>query len=230
MYHKFRGPIRVEDVPVPVAPEGGVVVEVRATGVCRSDWHGWSGHDSDIEDHGLPFIPGHEVSGVIASVGTGVTTFAAGDRVAIPFILSCGSCRECQRSKPTVCEDQNQPVRSAARQHVALTRFPSILRSHIRWTTQGFTMNGSFAEFVALPRAERNLCHLPEEVSFTMAAALGCRATTAFRAVVQQGRLDRGDVLAVFGCGGVGLSGARRQTKTSQGIRCIILQLTRVCG
>ena len=111
VYHKFRGPIQVEDIPVPVAPDGGVVVEVRATGVCRSDWHGWSGHDSDIEDHGMPFVPGHEVSGVVASVGAGVTTFAVGDRVAIPFILSCGCCRECLRSKPTVCEDQQQPVR-----------------------------------------------------------------------------------------------------------------------
>jgi alcohol dehydrogenase len=72
-------------------------------------------------------------------------------------------------------------------------------------------MLGSFAEFVALPRAERNLCHLPEKVSFIMAAALGCRTTTAFRAVVQQGRLTEGDVLAVFGCGGVGLSGVPQQ-------------------
>jgi threonine dehydrogenase-like Zn-dependent dehydrogenase len=73
---------------------------------------------------------------------------------------------------------------------------------------QGFTMHGSFAEFVALPRAERNISHLPDEVSFSAAAALGCRTTTAFRAVVQQGRLVEGEVLAVFGCGGVGLSGA----------------------
>lgn len=73
---------------------------------------------------------------------------------------------------------------------------------------QGFTMFGSFAEFVALPRAERNLSFLPVNVSFSAAAALGCRTTTAFRAVVQQGRLVKGEVLAVFGCGGVGLSGA----------------------
>jgi alcohol dehydrogenase len=85
-------------------------------------------------------------------------------------------------------------------------------------------MFGSFAEFVALPRAERNLCHLPEKVSFTMAAALGCRTTTAFRAVVQQGRLTEGDVLAVFGCGGVGLSGApQQQTSTSKQVPAKLL-------
>ena len=81
-YYEFEGPIRVETVPTPVAPDGGVVVEVRATGVCRSDWHGWKGHDSDIEDHGLPFTPGHELSGVIAAIGEGVSRFTIGDRFA----------------------------------------------------------------------------------------------------------------------------------------------------
>jgi|EP01047_Picozoa_sp_COSAG01_P054259 alcohol dehydrogenase len=75
VYHEFGGPIQVEDVPVPLAPAGGVVLQVRATGVCRSDWHGWKGHDSDIEEHGLPFIPGHELSGVVHSVGAGVHSF-----------------------------------------------------------------------------------------------------------------------------------------------------------
>ena len=179
LYHEFGGPIAVATLPRPTAPAGGVVVKVEATGVCRSDWHGWKGHDSDIVDHGLPFVPGHELSGTIAEVGEGVTKFRVGDRVAVPFILSCGTCRECARGRATVCEAQAQP---------------------------GFTMHGSFAEFVALPRAERNLCHLPAQVTFTEAAALGCRSTTAYRAVIQRGRLEPGETLAVFGCGGLGLS------------------------
>jgi threonine dehydrogenase-like Zn-dependent dehydrogenase len=110
VYHEFGGPIVIEEVPMPLAPAGGVVIEVRATGVCRSDWHGWSGHDSDIESF-IPgaFTPGHELSGVVTSLGAGVSKFAIGERVAVPFILSCGECRECARSKPTVCEDQAQP-------------------------------------------------------------------------------------------------------------------------
>ena len=159
------------------------MLEVKATGVCRSDWHGWKGHDSDIVHHGLPFVPGHELSGIVSEVGTGVTAFAVGDRVAVPFILSCGCCRECARSRPTICEAQEQP---------------------------GFTMLGSFAEFVSLPRAERNLAKLPAGVSFVAAAALGCRFTTAYRAVVQQGRLGSAaqgkEAVAIFGCGGLGLS------------------------
>ena len=179
VYHTFGGPISVETIPRPAAPDDGVVLEVRATGVCRSDWHGWKGHDSDIAEHGLPFVPGHELSGVVSEVGSRVTKFVVGDHVAVPFILSCGRCRECDRCRPTICESQEQP---------------------------GFTMRGSFAEYVALPRADRNLAKLPLGVSFVAAAALGCRFTTAYRAVVQQGRLMATDAVAIFGCGGLGLS------------------------
>jgi alcohol dehydrogenase len=86
-----------------------------ATGVCRSDWHGWRGHDDDIKQYiekfGGPFIPGHEASGVVVEVGSEVKKIKVGDRVAIPFILSCGTCRECGpgRKRPTVCENQHQP-------------------------------------------------------------------------------------------------------------------------
>lgn len=180
VYRSFSGPIIIEDIPQPKAPPSGVVIEVKATGVCRSDWHGWRGHDSDIADHGLPFVPGHEVSGVIVEVGSEVTKFKLGDRAAVPFILSCGHCRMCSTyNRPTTCEKQEQP---------------------------GFTMYGSFAEYLALPRAERNLSKIPDRVSFVEAAALGCRFTTAYRAVVQQGGLKASDTVAVFGCGGLGLS------------------------
>ena len=181
VYRSFGGPIIVESVPIPSPPSDGVLIAVRATGVCRSDWHGWKGHDSDIIDHGLPLIPGHEVSGVVVGVGNLTRNFRVGDRVAVPFILSCGFCRECHpsRDRSTVCEQQIQP---------------------------GFTMMGSFAEYLALPRADRNLSLLPEGVSFVESAALGCRFSTAFRAVLQQGKLVKGQTVGVFGCGGLGLS------------------------
>ena len=108
VYRSFSGPIKIEDVPKPTAPSSGVVIQVMATGVCRSDWHGWKGHDSDIIDHGLPFTPGHEVSGWNVEVGSGVTKFKLGDRVAVPFILSCGQCSMCCKyNRPTVCEKQS---------------------------------------------------------------------------------------------------------------------------
>lgn len=95
----------VVDVAEPVAPEGGVVVDVRATGVCRSDWHAWAGHD----EIAFPHVPGHELAGVVSEVGLGVTRFRVGDRVTVPFVCGCGVCEWCRAGDAQVCPDQQQP-------------------------------------------------------------------------------------------------------------------------
>lgn len=166
----------IRDVPDPVPAPDGVVIDVKATGLCRSDWHGWKGHDPDIR---LPHVPGHEFAGVVAATGSAVRRFRVGDRVTVPFIAACGHCRECHAGHQQVCEAQFQP---------------------------GFTHWGSFAEFVAIDRADHNLVRLPDDMTFATAASLGCRFATSFRAVVDQGRVRGGEWVAVHGAGGVGLS------------------------
>ncbi|MCC9180329.1 alcohol dehydrogenase catalytic domain-containing protein [Mycolicibacterium mageritense] len=96
---------KVVDVADPQCPPDGVIVEVAATGVCRSDWHAWRGHDP-VE---LPIIPGHEFAGTIAAVGAGVTRWQVGDRVTAPFVLGCGRCEFCLSGEAQVCPDQLQP-------------------------------------------------------------------------------------------------------------------------
>lgn len=172
----FGTPPQVEQVPDPAPPPDGVVLRVGATGVCRSDWHALAGHDPDIT---LPHVPGHELAGTVEAVGAEVTRWRPGDRVTVPFVLGCGGCAECAAGHPQVCLDQWQP---------------------------GFTGWGSFAERVALPRADRNLVALPDALGFDAAASLGCRFATSYRAVIDQARLRPGEWLAVHGCGGVGLS------------------------
>ena len=172
----FQQKPTVTQVPDPVVPEGGVVLKVEATGICRSDWHGWMGHDSDIV---LPHVPGHEFAGEIQEVGKGVKNWKIGDRVTAPFVCACGTCPTCQSGNQQICDEQFQP---------------------------GFTHWGSFAEYVAVHRAETNLVRLPESVSFESAASLGCRFATSFRGVVAQGKVTGGQWVAVHGCGGVGLS------------------------
>ncbi|MDW4909870.1 zinc-dependent alcohol dehydrogenase family protein [Streptomyces sp. ADMS] len=176
VFERYGEPAEVREVPDSVPAPHGVVVRVEATGLCRSDWHGWSGHDPDIA---LPHVPGHELAGVVAAVGAGVSGWRAGDRVTVPFVCACGSCPSCAAGDQQVCERQTQP---------------------------GFTHWGSFAEFVALDHAEVNLVAVPDGMSFDTAASLGCRFATAYRAVVQQGRVAAGEWVAVHGCGGVGLS------------------------
>lgn len=176
IFSAFSGPLTIEDVPDPEVPGDGVVIRVAATGICRSDWHGWMGHDADVS---LPHVPGHELAGVITEVGRDVKRWRPGARVTVPFAVGCGRCRQCRAGNQHICDDYFQP---------------------------GFTAWGSFAQFVAIPHADANLVQLPEEIDFATAATLGCRFVTSFRAVVDQGRLSGGQWVAVYGCGGVGLS------------------------
>jgi alcohol dehydrogenase len=176
LFEQFGQPPKVQTVAEPAPAPGGVVIKVEATGLCRSDWHGWMGHDADIT---LPHVPGHELAGIIVAAGRQVTRWKAGDRVTVPFVGGCGRCFECTSGNHQVCEHQFQP---------------------------GFTAWGSFAEYVAVDFADTNLVRLPDSMDFVTAASLGCRFITSFRAVVDQGRVKPGEWVAVHGCGGVGLS------------------------
>jgi len=89
IFHRFQGPISIEDVPDPGPDEHAAVIELKACGICRSDWHAWMGHDTDVQ---LPHVPGHELSGVIAAVGNSVRHFRVGQRVTVPFCCGCGTC------------------------------------------------------------------------------------------------------------------------------------------
>ena len=81
------------------------MVKVLATGMCRSDWHAWAGHD----DIAMPHVPGHELAGVIDAVGEGVQHWKVGDRVTVPFVCGCGTCEWCLAGDAQVCPDQQQP-------------------------------------------------------------------------------------------------------------------------
>ena len=89
----------------PACPADGVVIAVGATGVCRSDWHAWKGHDPVT----LPHIGGHELAGVVATAGPGVRRWRAGDRVTVPFACGCGRCEHCLAGDAQVCPRQTQP-------------------------------------------------------------------------------------------------------------------------
>ena len=176
VYEAFQGPVEVVNCDDPTPASDGVVLRVGATGICRSDWHGWMGHDPDIR---LPHVPGHEMAGTIVAVGADIRGWKEGERVTLPFVCGCGRCEQCRSGNQQVCDRQFQP---------------------------GFTHWGSYAEYVAISYADDNLVALPEQMDTVTAASLGCRFATAFRGIVAQGRVAEGDWVSVFGCGGVGLS------------------------
>lgn len=172
----FGRPGAVLEVPDPVPADDGVVVAVEASGLCRSDWHAWAGHDPGVV---LPHVPGHELAGTVVAVGRSVRRWGLGARVTVPFVCGCGTCEVCRAGDAQVCPVQEQP---------------------------GFTHWGSFAELVALRYADANLVALPDDLSAPAAASLGCRFATSYRALVARARTRAGEWVCVVGCGGVGLS------------------------
>jgi len=175
-YESFKGPVTITQLPDPTPAANEVIVRVKATGLCRSDWHGWQGHDTDIH---LPHVPGHELAGIIVATGSEIKRWKIDDRVTVPFCIGCGACVQCSNGQQQICDNYYQP---------------------------GFTGWGSFAEFVRIPYADDNLVCLPDTMDFVTAALLGCRFITAWRGVTAQGALKAGDFIAIHGCGGVGLS------------------------
>lgn len=105
VYRTYGERPTVEDVAEPACPVDGVLVQVAATGVCRSDWHAWQGHDPVP----LPMVPGHELAGTVAAVGPEVRGWSVGDRVTVPFVVACGRCAWCAAGEHQVCPDQQQP-------------------------------------------------------------------------------------------------------------------------
>ncbi len=176
VYSNFQEPVVIQTVADPIPDLDGVVIEVKSSGLCLSDWHGWMGHDPDIT---VPHVPGHELAGVVVETGAQVKNWSVGDRVTLPFVGGCGDCVYCDTGAPQICKHQFQP---------------------------GFTHWGSFAQFVAIKYADHNLVMLPHSMTFETASILGCRFSTAFRAVVDQGNVQPEQWVAVHGCGGVGLS------------------------
>lgn len=176
LIEQFGAPPRVTEVAAPEPPADGVVVAVEATGLCRSDWHAWAGHDRSIV---LPHVPGHEFVGKVVARGDQVERIRVGQRILTPFVCGCGTCPQCRAGDSQVCPHQTQP---------------------------GFTHWGSFAEQVVVRHADHNALLVAEEADVADLVGLGCRFATSFRGLHHRARLRSGETLAVFGCGGVGLS------------------------
>ncbi|WP_436344817.1 zinc-dependent alcohol dehydrogenase family protein [Natronorubrum sp. FCH18a] len=195
----YGEPLSIESVDPPDLAPHGIVVDVEACGICRSDWHAWQGHGEWADDRvPLGQILGHEPAGRISRVGERVDALEEGDRIAIPFNLGDGSCYQCRNGHGNVCEDG-----------YAL----------------GFesSVPGAFAEQVHVPRADFNVVTLPDGVSAEAVAALGCRYVTAFHALAHRADIDAGDWVAVHGCGGLGLAAV--QIASALGARVIAVDV-----
>jgi alcohol dehydrogenase len=128
LYAEYGGPLPVVDVPDPRRPDGGAVIRVEATGVCRSDWHSWRGHEPVV----LPHIGGHEYAGVVVEIDPAVAGFHVGDRVTVPFVCGCGRCEYCLAGQAQVCPNQTQPGFSGPGSFAELVAVPGAATNLVR--------------------------------------------------------------------------------------------------
>lgn len=168
-------PLKVEEVPDPTPGPGEVLVKVAGCGVCHTDLH--------YIDHGVPtfkqppMILGHETSGTIAGIGSGVGGWQEGDRVLLPAVYGCGQCAMCRTGRENVCE---------------------------RMVMFGNNVDGGYAEYILAPA--KDVLALPGEIPLVAGAIIADAVTTPYHAVVNRGRVRPGDRVVVFGCGGIGLN------------------------
>ncbi|MFC6873191.1 zinc-dependent alcohol dehydrogenase family protein [Halobellus marinus] len=196
---EYGEPLVLEQRPELEPDDDGVVVRTEACGICRSDWHAWQGHGAWIDSQ-VPtdFVLGHEPAGTVVAVGEEVDTLTTGDQVVVPFNLGCGTCAYCTSDRANVCPNRQ-----------AIGFSPGI--------------PGAFAESFHVPTADFNVVRLPEDVSPTEMAALGCRFVTAYHALAHRVDLTPGDWVAVHGCGGVGLSAV--QLADALGARAVAIDI-----
>ena len=185
--------LEVMEVPTPSPGPGEALVRVVGCGMCHTDLH--------YLDHGVktfkepPIILGHEAAGTVEKLGDGSGDVAEGDRVLIPAVLSCGTCRYCRRGRENICDNL---------------------------VMLGNNMDGAYAEFVVVPASQ--LIAVPASIPLERASIIADAVSTPYHAVKHRGRVQPGDIVAVVGCGGVGLNVV--QCATLAGARVIAIDVS----
>jgi Zn-dependent alcohol dehydrogenase len=188
------GPLTATELELAPPGEREVLVRLHATGVCHSDWNAVDG----TAETRCPAVLGHEGAGVVEAVGEGVTRVAGGDHVALSWAPSCGACEECLRDLPQLCS----------------TVWPAMATGGLMDGTPRLSRDGepvyhysflsTFAEACVVP--ERSCVPISPDAPLDVAAIVGCAVTTGVGAVWRTAGVRPGERVAVFGCGGVGLS------------------------
>jgi S-(hydroxymethyl)glutathione dehydrogenase/alcohol dehydrogenase len=187
-------PLRIETLDLDPPRAGEVLVEIKACGVCHSDYHLITG----ATKHPLPVVPGHEGAGIVEAVGDGVEHIQPGDHVVLNWAPNCGRCFYCLRGKPNLCDTFVGPIWDG----VMLDGTP-----RLSWNGEPvyhFSALAAFAEYAVVP--QETCVVIRRDVLLSVAALVGCAVTTGVGAVLYSAQVQPGDHVAVFGCGGVGLS------------------------
>lgn len=184
-FYRVGDPVKVEDNPLPRIDPDEILLKIRAASVCHSDVHVVSGV---IPVNG-PVVLGHEIAGDIEQLGENVENIKKGDRAIVHFVTPCGDCNFCLTGNTNVCKNIN-----------SLPMY-------------GFSADGGYAQYMKVNY--KRLVRLPSELPYEFGSTLCCAGVTAMHAVKSAGKINLGDIIAVYGTGGVGM---------------YILQIAKLCG
>ncbi|MBR9728875.1 S-(hydroxymethyl)glutathione dehydrogenase/class III alcohol dehydrogenase [Shewanella intestini] len=188
-------PLSVEEVDVMYPKAGEVMVKIIASGVCHTDAFTLSGDDPEGV---FPAILGHEGGGIVEMVGEGVTSVKVGDHVIPLYTAECGECKFCKSGKTNLC--------SAVRETQGKGLMPDGTTRFYKDGEPIFHYMGcsTFSEYTVLP--EISLAKVNKEAPLEEVCLLGCGVTTGMGAVLNTAKVQKGDTVAIFGLGGIGLS------------------------
>ncbi len=186
-------PFEIDTLDLAEPRAGEVLIRMRATGVCHSDWHLMTG----ATQHPTPCVPGHEGAGIVEALGAGVEGLQVGDAVALNWAPNCGDCFYCNVGRPSLCEAYVEPIWAG-----------TMMDGTTRLSKDGepvyhFSALACFAELAVVPA--QCCVPMPTEIPFEVAALIGCAVTTGVGAVVNTAKIPAGSSVAVYGVGGVGL-------------------------
>lgn len=186
--YKENTPLKLEELEMDAPAAGEVLVKLKSSGVCHSDWHMIKG---DWDTSSFPMILGHEGAGVVEEVGHEVRTIKKGDHVILSWKQSCGYCEVCEQGLPQLCGNIILPSS----------------KPRLKGVEQGvnrFINLGTFATYTVVP--EIAAIPIDKDIAFPQAALLGCGVMTGVGAAINTAKVAAGSTVAVFGSGGVGLS------------------------
>ncbi|EHA1125892.1 S-(hydroxymethyl)glutathione dehydrogenase/class III alcohol dehydrogenase [Vibrio navarrensis] len=188
-------PLKMEEVDVMLPRKGEVLVRIVASGVCHTDAFTLSGDDPEGV---FPAILGHEGGGIVEMVGEGVTSVEVGDHVIPLYTAECGECKFCKSGKTNLC--------SAVRATQGKGLMPDGTTRFYKDGEPIFHYMGcsTFSEYTVLP--EISLAKVNKEAPLEEICLLGCGVTTGMGAVMNTAKVNKGDTVAIFGLGGIGLS------------------------
>ena len=188
-------PLKIEELDLMPPQKGEVLVRIVATGVCHTDAYTLSGQDSEGV---FPCVLGHEGAGIVEAVGEGVTDFEVGDHVIPLYTAECGKCKFCLSGKTNLCSS------------VRATQGKGLMPDGtVRFFKDGqpiyhYMGCSTFSEYTVV--ADVSLAKIQKEAPLEEVCLLGCGVTTGMGAVMNTAKVKRGETVAIFGLGGIGLA------------------------